>query len=478
MVTANGDVVNHGAKLDRLILDHVADRLATWSPQRRQVLLARVGWLGPRKSLQAAASALGISKQAAQGIVEKGLGNLRPVPEMLAVITNDAWDLAVGMAPARWTRVRESLVQRAYIDAIDFDGFLALGDLVDTAPRLTMHDDYLVSGETPPLPVVRAIRLLKSKVRAGGACRMTAVIDELGLSSVWNPEDFANDVTEAGWARPLYDDWVAEASPPKGSDRLANLSRKVLAVCGPTKVEVLAAGLERQVRFGRLPAVPPAHVLSAYFSSHLDFEIENETITPLRPLTPEHELSRTEFAIWRRFRDVGGGSLSRSDLRAAARNMGIDLAAFASALSYSPVLESRAHGQWALRSSEPATPSQSSEAPVAVLRKVASRTSRASRYTWDDQGRLVITSILSSPESTVVAIPQAVQVILDGKEFTAIDEDGNSVGTIKVRGGRSWGYDRYLANRRGQRGDLLMITFDLAQRSSTLGWVSVPVPND
>ncbi len=471
MVTPYRNIVNRYANLDSLIQDHVANRLAAWSTERRQILLARVGWLGPRTSLQTAASALGMTKQAAQEIVLGGLGDLRPVPKMLAIITNDAWHVAGAMAPARWTRVRESLVRRGYIEAIDFDGFLALGDLVEAAPRLTVHDGYLVCGEAPPPPVVLAIRLLKSKVRAGGACRMTTVIDELGLSSVWNLEDFAKDVTEAGWARSVSDDWVAEVAPPKGSDRLANLARKVVAACGPTKVESLAAGLERQVRFGRLPAVPPSHVLSAYFSNHLEFEIENETITPTRPLTPEQELSRTELAIWRRFREVGGGSLSRGDLRTAARNAGVDLAAFASAISYSPVLESRAHGQWALRSSEPARASQSSESPGAVSLKIASRTSRASRYTWDDQGRLVITSILSSPESTVVSIPHAVQVILDGKEFTALDEDGNSVGTIKVRGGRSWGYDRYLANRRGQRGDLLSVTFDLTRRSSTLSWL-------
>jgi len=71
-----------------------------------------------------------------------------------------------------------------------------------------------------------------------------------------------------------------------------------------------------------------------------------------------------------------------------------------------------------------------------------------------------------------------VQLILDGKEFIALDEDGHAVGTIKVRGGRSWGYDRYLASRRGQRGDLLAVTFDLTQRSSTLRSVAIPVPND
>jgi predicted GNAT superfamily acetyltransferase len=91
---------------------------------------------------------------------------------------------------------------------------------------------------------------------------------------------------------------------------------------------------------------------------------------------------------------------------------------------------------------------------------------------------LVVTSILASPESTVVSIPSAVQVILEGREFEAIAEDGRSVGTVKVRGGRSWGYDHFLASRRHQRGDVLTVTFDLSRRQSTLAASERPVANE
>jgi hypothetical protein len=150
---------------------------------------------------------------------------------------------------------------------------------------------------------------------------------------------------------------------------------------------------------------------------------------------------------------------------------GVDVHAFASAISYSPIIESRAHGLWGLRGAGGSAIEQDETAPgekVTGNPKVGPRTARASRYTWDGEGRLVISSILISPESTVVSIPRAVQVILEGREFDAFAEDGRPVGTVKVRGGRSWGYDHFLASRRHQRGDLLTVTFDLNRRQSTL----------
>jgi hypothetical protein len=404
-------------------------------------------------------------------MVARALQELRPLPTPLAGVVWEGWQLAATMAPARWTRVRESLVEQRYIGNIELAGFLELGALADATPRLMKMGGYLVCSSSPQPPVERAMRLLRTKVRASGAWPLHEIIRGLGLSDVWKLEDFTTDVAEAGWARPLCEDWVAESSPLKGRDRLSNLTRKVLAASGQVTVESLAAGLERQVRFGRMPLVPPAPVLAAYVTDHAEFQVIDETVTSRRPLDPERELSRTELVIWRRLREAGGGPLSRDDLRSAARKAGIDLPAFASAISYSPVVESRAHGMWGLRGTGGSIRENIGDQPEGkdiARRQVGARTARAARYTWDDQGRLVITSILSSPESTVVSIPRAVQPILESREFTAVAEDGAPVGTIKVRGGRSWGYDRFLASRRGRRGDVLSVTFDLSRRVSTL----------
>jgi hypothetical protein len=481
MMTVSTPSVNQMAPLERLLAEHLGQRLGAWPAQRRDVVLARIGWQGPQVSLQASASALGISRQAAQRMVERSLRQLRPLPAPLAGVARGAWEQAAAMAPARWTRVLESLVQQRYADRIEAAGFLALGALMDATPGLALVDGYLVADSKSPPPVAQAIKLLRSKVRSSGAWQLREVIVELGWPGAWKLEDFALDVAESGWARLICDDWVTEGSPPMGRDRLANLTRKVLAACGQVTVEALAAGLERQVRFGRLPTVPPTHVLIAYLTSHADFQVTGETVTSLRPLDPEEELSRTELVIWRRLREADGSSLSREDLRTAAQNAGVDLPTFASAISYSPLIESRAHGLWGLRGaggSAMENAGEQADRKASTGRQVASRTARASRYTWDKQGRLVITSILASPESTVVSIPRAVQVMLEGREFAAVAEDGEPVGIVKVRSGRSWGYDRYLASRRGRRGDLLTVTFDLSRRVSTLASTERQIADD
>jgi hypothetical protein len=467
--------------IEQLVAQHALNRLAAWPTLRRETVLLRLGWQGQQQSLQSCGTALGISRQAAQRMVERALQELQPLPTELAGAVGEAWRLAAAMAPARWTRVHELLIRNGYVKSIAPAGFLSLGALATSSPPLVVQNGYLLLDETSPPPVTRAMRLLRTKVRAGGVCRLQDVIDALGLSNMWSLEDFSLDVVEAEWPRFLFDDWVTENSPPSGRDRLANLTRKVLAACGEVSIEALSAGLERQVRFGRLPAVPPPKVLTSYLMNHGDFQVRGNAVAPSRKLDPEQELSPTELVIWRRLRDASGGSLSRDELRTAALDAGVDVPAFASAVSYSPVIESRAHGLWGLRGTGSLGTEQDEKARdenVVATRKVRSRTARASRYTWDGQGRLVVTSILASPESTVVSIPSAVQVILEGREFEAIAEDGRSVGTVKVRGGRSWGYDHFLASRRHQRGDVLTVTFDLSRRQSTLAASERPVANE
>jgi len=473
--------VNHSPPIDQLVAQHSATRLATWPALRRETVLARLGWQGPQPSLQSCGTALGISRQAAQRMVGRALQQLQPFPAELAGGVDEAWQLAAAMAPARWTRVHELLVRRGYVKSLAPEGFLLLGALANSSPPLFVRDGYLIRDEKRPPPVTHAIRLLRTKVRAAGVFRMQHVIDALGLSDMWRLEDFSRDVAEAEWTRFLVDDWVTESSPPNGRDRLANLTRKVLAACGEVSIEALSAGLERQVRFGRLPIVPPLEVLTAYLTSHPDFKVRGNAVAPSTELDPEQELSPTELAIWRRLKEASGGSLSRDDLRSAAADAGIDVPAFASAISYSPVIESRTHGHWGLRGtgSSLMEPDDKARDENAIrIPKFGSRTARASRYTWDSQGRLVVTSILASPESTIVSIPSAVQVILEGREFAAIAENGRSVGTIKVRGGRSWGYDHFLASRRHQRGDVLTVIFDLSLRQSTLVASERPIANE
>jgi len=476
MLTSSRIIVNQLPPIDVLVLGHVADRLGDWTPERRGLLLARAGFAGPRPSLKSAADPRGITKQAAQILVKRGLRDLKPLPALLCEVTADVWSFMARMTPARWQRVRDELVKARYIEHVEFEGLVALRDLMGAEPELRLIDTYLVGRDSDPPPVARALRHLKSRVRSNGAYELHAVIDHLGLGAEWQLEDFGADVAAAGWARSLGSDWIAERSASKRTDRLAHLTRKVLCACGPIKVEQLMDALERQVRFGRLPCVLPAQVLEAYLLGHGDFEIDQGTVGPSGSLDPERELSRTELVVWRRFKEAGESSLSRNELRTSALAAGIDLAAFASVISYSPMLESRGHGHWALRGSPAFVAKDNAPSPPIPVSRSASKTTRASRYTWDQEGRLVITSVLSSPESTVVSIPQAVQVILHGKDFPAFDTYGRSIGTIKVRHGRSWGFDRFLAEHQRGRGELLSVTFDLTNRLST---VSVaPVPND
>ena len=442
----------------------MADRLRGWPADRREAVGARIGFAPGQRTLRAIGDDIGLSHQGAQRMIASAIAVLRPASAGLIHVGGMAWTVANDMVPARWARVRSKLVAAGFIDSMDIDGFLAVGDLIGAEPRLSVCRGYLVTRGGFVPPVEKALSALRRRLRSAGVYRARDVISEAGLDDVWNPADFALDISDTTWATLLPDSWAMAKRRSGTLDRLGSLIRKMLAACGPLDVDSLCDGLDRQVRFGRLPGLPPRDTLLAYLKNCEEFDIDGVLVSARSPLLPEEELSRTELTLWKRLSEDGGGPLSRQQLRGSALDAGVDIAAFATAISYSPILQQYDHGRWAIRGKR-----LKSAKPRAERVR---RDGRASRYTWDEHGRLRITSVLSSPESTVVSIPRAVREMLDGREFEAVAENGDPVGTIRVRAGRSWGYDRFLAQRGHESGELLSATFDFNGRVVSLATAS------
>ena len=66
-------------------------------------------------------------------------------------------------------------------------------------------------------------------------------------------------------------------------------------------------------------------------------------------------------------------------------------------------------------------------------------------------------------------MPAAIARLVAGKRFGAKSEDGSSAGTIALNdAGMSWGYLPFLSRSGADNGDILLVTFDLAQEEATL----------
>src|SRR5947209_2497457 len=109
MVTAFQPDVNHGPTIDRLVRDHVDDRLRAWPAARRQALLERAGFVGSRPSLAETAESLAMSRQAAQRLIKNGVDELRPLPDSLRRLVREASRLIQALVPVRWERARTAL---------------------------------------------------------------------------------------------------------------------------------------------------------------------------------------------------------------------------------------------------------------------------------------------------------------------------------------------------------------------------------
>ena len=99
------------------------------------------------------------------------------------------------------------------------------------------------------------------------------------------------------------------------------------------------------------------------------------------------------------------------------------------------------------------------------------REHRVVDFGWTRDGELWIAIRLPQHfENQVFGIPSALERLLAGRDFDAVDDDGVSCGRVRVySSGQAAGYAPFLRRSGADEGDLLIVRFDLALGSVILG---------
>jgi hypothetical protein len=424
------------------------------------ILYRTLGWEGTSLSLREAAEQLHMSPEGVRQARQRFISSLGDPPEDLTSSLLDVLNMSANLAPVRESRLLDTLKAQGFITgSMTTRGLLSLARAAGISPAFQYSEGYVHKLHSLPPPATKALASALVECKSVGVCEIRHIAKALGAPNDWAVQDLVSDVTSSEWAVSLGGGWFCSRLPRK-RERLTILARRLIAACGPLNVGVLRQGLEKQQKFGRLPRVPPEPILSGYFGQRPDFLVRGSVVRGSKPLEAEAELTPTELPLYQALKSSPDHVLDREQLRMAALAAGTSLNAFRVCLQSSPMFETRGRGRWALLGVGGSKTTTSSR-----LRK---QTPSATRYTWNELGQLVVESILHSPETTVFKIPSSVSPILEGSEFSARDTLGKRMGVIKIRGGRSWGFEPFLRKQGGSAGQVLSVAFDLTTREATL----------
>lgn len=275
-----------------------------------------------------------------------------------------------------------------------------------------------------------------------------------------------------GGALFVKDDWFLVPAVPE-RNRLYSVTRAILSVTNPISVQSVRDGARRLFsRRGRrrdVAFVPPRSVIAEALRTFGCFDVDGagEVVSTRDTLDYRMELPYIDRLAVEIFRDSGSNILDRRSLSRAAEARGVSSNYLSLAIAYSPVLDRLSPGVWSLRGTliEPA-------ALQAFLHANAGRPreKRILGHGWADDGKLWLAIRVPATWSTLsIGMPAAIARLVAGKRFGAKSEDGSSAGTIALNdAGMSWGYLPFLSRSGADNGDILLVTFDLAQEEATL----------
>jgi hypothetical protein len=293
---------------------------------------------------------------------------------------------------------------------------------------------------------------------------VAAAVEAEGLHL--NGETVSELLREYSTAEFLSDQWFW--FPDGKRNRACNQVRKMLSVYPNLELTAIREGLRRKYKFRGLSLVPPRSVLEAFFTAHPSFVIdENRYVRSVELLDYRSLLGAVETTFVEVLRQSPTGLLDRAGFELACDARGVNHNTFSVYTTYSPILEHVTTDVWGLRGAVV------NPAAVESLRQSSAMQPRETRYAnhgWTAEGRLwLAVRLIRHPESSPIHIPAAIRHYVGEGRYHALTESGSPVGTIVVANdGASWGYGPFLSRRGADEDDVLVVEFDLVNRTASL----------
>lgn len=442
--------------------DWILSAMPAMDSRRVGAMASRLGWSGSTPTtLEAAGRDLDVTRERVRQIQKKLEGRLAQTrAPNLRLLHRAAAHLAASDDPtlSPGAILKESGLAGTVLPTSGVRRFLELAHLSHVA-QLDRALLEMEQWQTEVSLVVREARRLAGAVGVVSVDWLTP-----SLPDVDAPRDAIRDSLEAlGWVHFLDAEWFWSPRVPIRRNRLRNLLRKMLAACGPLAVGDIIGGLDRQRRLGRLPRVPSAQAIHLFAEAHPEFTVTPDgAISSSEHLDPIAELDVTEETLYLIIKATDDGFLDRRVFEEEAVARGINPNTFSVYTSYSPILDNPTIDRWALRGAR--------ISPAALAAHVTSSRQRRYLHTeWLPDGTLRIDRELPTLHSTVISIPTSLVRFVVGREFSATDASGSSLGSIRFNeNGGSWGYSQFIESHRPHKGDIIRLDLNLAAGSVVL----------
>jgi hypothetical protein len=416
--------------------------------------MRRFGWLGPDvPTLEETGEVLGLTRERIRQLEVKLRRLLERTDHESESFESAANVLRSAEAPT-WIGAGEAFLAAGLVDdEMPDEGVAELFTALGQAEVFRAYCDRARGA----LPMQKAlVHAAQSLARSVGVASVEWATTAVGFDDL---EHARAMLRREGWCEFLDSDWFWNPSIRPGWNRTENVTRKMLAACGPLEIVAIRGGLDRVHRFRRakMPHLPPSGPLRLFFSANPRFDLHDELVASTVSLDPVQELDATELALFRILSAAPHGVLDRTELIRQGLAAGINMNSLSVYTSYSPILDNPIQDRWTLRGLR--------VSPAVLEQAGPQRHTRFHDETWLPSGELQVSHEVGTTWSLVIGVPQAYVRLLGGQTFGAVDAKGAAQGQIRFNAsGGSWGYSTYLQAQKAAEGDHLVATFDLVTR--------------
>ena len=319
----------------------------------------------------------------------------------------------------------------------------------------------------------KVLSIANRQAEASGVSNVSEVSAELEAARISEAPESVRAILNTYSDVEFFDeDWFWQPKTGIDSNRLRNLTRKMLSVATPIDIGDIREGVRRVFKYRRTRGnsgwpliVAPRAILTAFYKAHPEFVVRDELVESAAPLDYKRELSPSEQVMVEVLRSSPTGLLDRASFEKSCIERGVTRETFSVFTSYSSVIAHVSTDVWTLRGLK-VNPSA-----VEALRQANAERPREKRilaYGWTPAGHLWL-GVRLPAAGTVIGIPGPIRHFVTNRDFEAREQGRVPVGTIRIdEDGTSWGYGPFLKRAGADEGDVLLIDFDLAQSVATL----------
>jgi hypothetical protein len=419
---------------------------------------------GRRETLETTGRAFGITRERVRQLCKSSFLASNPAPPFAPVLDSVLIYIR-SRAPVSVAILHDELQSAGVrLQGATVETILHLGKLLGRNTGVALMgegDDAVVHVHETAMLTSRIERAVKRVARVGAAklTQLLAAVNrdkwssqsQLTEEAVIEELQFIKGVSwldrEAGW-------FSYRASDERPRPLWIRI-RKVLAVAGTICARDLRTALRKDAR---TKIAPPEQVLVEFCRRQKACCVVGDTIAMRAPQSPLGVLKGPERTLVDLLLEHGG-VCHQETLQKLAVQRGVSPPSFWRCLTYAPTIMRYARGVYGL------VGANVHPGMIDSLMKPTRRPRLVLDHGWTSNGGVWLAYRTSSAclATGVIGVPSAKRGFIKGS-FNLTDHNGVRMGKVAIRASSMWGLGSYFRKTRAQRGDTLILVFDVPNR--------------